>query len=143
LWHRVFARSDVEPDPAALLSVIGTGDGAVDGGERGWERLVAPFVGAALIIERFWRDEEGIRPELQAWAAWIESCPENPHREPLMQHLIATQQVFTLRRTDNPETPGDVLIRACQLLARTVDGVYQVDGMGFFDADGTLLLGED
>ena len=31
----------------------------------------------------------------------------------------------------------------CRFLARATDGIYQIDGQGFFAADGTLLVTEE
>ena len=94
-----------------------------------------------LVLERYRADEEGIRAELNSWAAFLETC-DGPHHIPLMERTIQTRQLFTLH---NPT--GDVGLdrechRLCQLLARITAGFYQADSLGFFDADGTLLVEE-
>lgn len=144
VWHRVFARSEVEPDPEALCAAA---ESILPGvlihrhdGERGWERLELTWPSReAIAIDRFWRDEEGIRAELQAWAAWLESVDGNPHSEPLMLHLTQTQQVFTFSAPECGETGRAV----ARLLGSLTDSVYEIDGRGFFSADGKLLLAED
>jgi hypothetical protein len=151
-WRRVFGITDTQPEPAALANGLqpvapSLRVHAVKAGERGWHRTEIQWAGGAtpLVVERFWRDEEGIREELQAWAAWVETCADNPHHERLMQHLTSTQQVFTLRSVPEHHDAGglDHVCQAiCQYLARVTDGVYQVDQQGFFDRDGTLLLPE-
>ena len=94
-----------------------------------------------LVLERYRADEEGIRAELNSWAAFLETC-DGPHHIPLMERTIQTRQLFTLH---NPT--GDVGLdrechTLCQLLARITAGFYQADSLGFFDADGTLLVEE-
>jgi hypothetical protein len=152
MWYRVFGRNDAQPDPAALLRALQgvapdlTGHFAAGG--RGW--FAGEFAVASgqplVLLRRFWRDEEGIRAELQTWAAWLETCAAQEHHGPLMQHMISTQQVFTLERlpdSGGAALPDDVCTAVCQFLARTTDGVYQVDGQGFFSAAGALLVREE
>jgi hypothetical protein len=62
-----------------------------------------------------------------------------------MERVIQTKQLFTLRAAE----PSDavrietVCVAVGRFLARVTDGVYQVDGKGFFSAEGTLLLREN
>jgi hypothetical protein len=100
---------------------------------------LAGVAGETLSIDRYGRDEEGVRGELQAWAAWLETQSGNPHHQRLMQHMTSTQQVFTI------SGPGDdtLGIAVGQLLATRTDGIYQVDGMGFFTPSGSFLLPDD
>lgn len=61
--------------------------------------------------------------------------------------MIGTTQLFTLRvpEEEDEEADGpaeDLCLAACRFLARETEGVYQVDGQGFFAPDGTLLLQE-
>jgi hypothetical protein len=95
--------------------------------------------GATFAIDRFWRDEEGIRAELQAWAAWLETLENHPHRDSLMLHLTGTQQVFVFE-SDPANAVGLVIGRQ---LAEGTDGVLQIDGQGFLAADGSLLVPEE
>jgi hypothetical protein len=146
LWYRVFGTTDAPPDPDALLRTLRETAPDVslqfELGERGWLRAAVrlPRADAPLYLDRFWRDEEGIRAELQAWAAWLETCDDNPHSGPLMQHMTSTQQVFTLRRPADAAALDAVCTAVCRFLAQATTGVYQVDGQGFFDADGNLLI---
>ncbi len=87
---------------------------------------------------RYLSTEEGIRAELNTWAAWVESTGDGPIQQRLMQHLISTRQIFVLH-----DAPPELAIPVCQHLARVTEGVYQVDGQGFFDADGRLLVAEE
>src|SRR5881275_78737 len=100
-------------------------------------------------MSRWWRvfgpSEEGIRAELNTWAAWLETCDYSPNHAALMEWVIQTRQLYTLRR---PLDHADevrlerVCVGTCRFLAGATDGVYQLDAEGFFAADGTLLLQE-
>jgi hypothetical protein len=151
LWYRVFGTNDVQPEPAALLEAVralGIEATAEFGGdEQGWFRVALTFAADAtpVHLERYLATEEGIRADLNSWAAWLETADYSPNHGPLMQHVISTRQLFTLRcPIDHAD---EVLVeRLCvgvsRFLARTTDGVYQVDDEGFFAADGILLLKE-
>ena len=69
----------------------------------------------------------------------------SPNHGPLMRHVIQTQQLIVLRgplATADEVTAERVLLAACRFLAASTDGVYQIDGRGWFAADGELLLQE-
>jgi hypothetical protein len=151
MWYRVFGNNRTEPAPAALLEHlegVHTGvTGKFSGDEEGWFRaeLISPASDISLELERYLVSEEGIRAELNNWAAWIETQEGNPHHGPLMQHMISTTQLFTLRPVGNqvgPEGAEKLCESICRFLARETAGVYQVDGQGFFAPDGNLLLKE-
>ena len=150
-WYRVFGSRTEQPAPAALLEQLhqlGVAAPAhFHGDEDGWtaaEIVLAEGVGA-LRLECFLVSEPGIRAELNTWAAWLETCDYSPHSTRLMERVIQTQQLYTLRR---PLDHADevrlekVCVGVCRFLAGATDGVYQSDGEGFFAADGTLLLQE-
>jgi hypothetical protein len=151
MWFRVFGTSAGEPAPVTLLEHLhGLGLGVTGhfhGDEQGWFRaeLLGGPLAAPLVLERFLAAEEGIRAELNNWAAWIESTGEDPNQALLMRHMIASQQLFTLHLPGGPkvkETVQKIGVPLCQVLAEQTDGVFQMDGEGFFDASGTLLLRE-
>jgi hypothetical protein len=101
--------------------------------------------GGPLVVERWLSDEEGIRAELNAWAGFLETCDYSPYHVALMERCIQTRQLFILRKPiDCPDEPQADRLCAwlCQELARQADGFYQADGLGFFEADGTLLVQE-
>lgn len=150
MWYRVFGRSEVEPRPDVVLDWLRT----IEPGARvqfhaddeGWfaADLDVPGEDTTLRLERFLSTEEGIRAELNTWAAWLETKENNPYAVSLMQHMISTKQIFTLQ-TD--PTAGDRTVEICnelcRHLARLTDGVYQADAQGFLDAQGLLLVPED
>jgi hypothetical protein len=148
--YRVFCRGDVAPEPAALLEHLhGLGlpvRGHFHGDDQGWFRaeLVPDADAAPLELERYLAEEEGIRAELNTWAAWLETAEGNPHAGRLMQHVIATRQVFTLQSSPDDEDPPpeEVCLAVCRFLASAADGVFQGDGRGFCAADGAVLVPE-
>jgi len=98
-----------------------------------------------LELERFPASEEGIRTELNTWAAFLETCDYSSNNVPLMEHMIQTTQLFNLRCAedhDNPKLAQEVCVSLCQYLAQLTDGVYQVDEEGFYTPAGVLILPE-
>jgi hypothetical protein len=150
LWYRVFAASDAGvPADAILAHLHGLGAavaGDFRGDEGGWFAAELRFAETTpLHLERFLAGEEGIRGELNSWAAYLETCDYSPNHRALMERMIQTRQLFTLRRP--VDAADEVLVERlcvglCRFLAASADGVWQADGEGFFAADGTLLLQE-
>lgn len=149
LWYRVFGRSDCEvtrdaiwcclAEEGATVAADFTGDGA-------WVRAEVRFAPSTpLHLERFTADEEGIRAELNAWAAFLETCDYEARHAELMERVVQTRQLFTLRRpidAANEVLVERLCVSLCRLLAEQTDGVWQADDEGFFAANGTLLLQE-
>jgi hypothetical protein len=151
MWYRVFGTSPMELSPAGLLEHLQQLGIAVatnfKGDDDGWFRaeLVMELAGDAVLLERYLVSEEGIRGELNNWAAWIESTGDGPMQTQLMQHMIGTQQLFTVRPPENatdPEKASRLCLDVCRYVARETGGVYQVDGQGFFAPGGEWLLKE-
>jgi hypothetical protein len=155
-WYRVFAHNDFPVDSPALLEWFrarqSDATGHFRGDELGWfeARLQIPGFDTPLLVERFLTKEDVIRGELNTWAAWLESTGESPEHQCLMQLVISTKQLFTIHQAveDEEDDLEDIhnvqtlCVNLCQFLARSTDGVYQVDGQGFFAADGRLLVSE-
>lgn len=154
-WFRVFGLGAAAVEPAALLEHLhGQGfpvAGRFRGDDRGWFRAELTIADDAppMIVERYFADEEGIRAELNTWAAWLEEQEGNPHAPPLMERLIGTKQLFTLRQAEADEDDAAnrdfverLCLTCCRFLAAATDGVYQADHGGFFAASGTLLAAE-
>jgi hypothetical protein len=145
MWYRVFGTGPEEPAPAGLLEHLGPAvpvtfhgdDGGWFKAELAWDPEESP-----LHLERYLASEEGIRDELNSWAAWVEATGEGPVQSQLMQHLIGTQQVFTLWRPHQSAAADPLCRGLCDWLARKTVGIYQVDGQGFLEAGGQLLLTE-
>jgi hypothetical protein len=150
MWYRVFGTNETQVAPNAILSEI----------QRQWPVVVGNFSGdegcwvqatisiadtTPIHVERFLSSEEGIRAELNTWAAYLETCDYSPNYARLMEDMIRTKQLFTIRRpidaANEVMVEGVCLALACYL-ARTTEGIYQIDQQGFFSADGLLLLQE-
>jgi hypothetical protein len=149
LWYRVFGRREDSVQPGAILAhlnAIAAVTGRFDGEGEDWLSAEVAFADTTpLHLERFPSSEEGIRAELNNWAAFLETCDYSPNHVPLMEQVIQTKQLFTLRRPIDHADEAAVerlCVGLCQFLARATDGVYQADDQGFFAADGTLLLRE-
>jgi hypothetical protein len=151
VWFRVFGTNDVLPEPAAILAHLRNRGMAVVGkfynDEEGWFQAELLFGDEepTLHLECFLATEEGVRADLRAWAAWLETVEQNPNHQRLMEHMIATKRVLTLHESDEgPKRVAlkELCVELSKFLARQTAGVYQVDDQGFFDADGTLLLEE-
>src|SRR5262245_33597511 len=119
-WYRVFGRLDAVPPAEALAAGA---DASFESDEGGWLRgEIRLGAGAVLELERWTADEEGIRAELNGWAAYLETCERSPHHVALMERMIQTRQLFTLHCPD--EATAGPCVALCQRLAAATDGVY-------------------
>jgi hypothetical protein len=90
LWYRVFGANESQPAPADLLAHLhGAGlsvTGHFRGDDLGWfaAELVVAVGETPLQLERFLATEDGIRNELNTWAAWLETCDYSPNHLALM-----------------------------------------------------------
>ncbi|MCI0683766.1 MAG: hypothetical protein L0Y71_16805 [Gemmataceae bacterium] len=146
MWCRVFAINEAVPAAAEIVEHLrGCGrpvEARADTDEQGWFHLELTGADGVYLLDVYGSDE-GIRDDLNTWAAWLE---ENAGDQAIrwMQHVIGTRRLITLRREDLGD---DAAARQfCHELARWLaqqgDGVYQIDGEGFFDSAGTLLAAE-
>ncbi len=150
-WYRVFGASAAQPAPALVLQTLReagvAGEAHFRGDVDGWTALEVVLAEGAspLVVECYLASEEGIRQELNTWAAWLETCDTSPAHVGLMERVIQAQQLFVMRR---PLDHADearlerVCETLCRFLAEATEGVWQSDGEGFFAPDGTLLLRE-
>jgi hypothetical protein len=129
VYSRVFGLSHDPPDLAALLEHFHARGLAATGSFRGDD---LGWTGGEIVL----------RDDLNTWAGWLETRTDQPRHGELMQHVIGTKQLITLRPP--PDGSADRLCdEVCRWLAAQTQGVYQVDGRGFFAADGTLLLADE
>jgi hypothetical protein len=150
MWYRVFGSSDVEPPPAALAEHLHALGLAVEphfkGDDLGWMagELRLP-TGSPVLLTRYLTKEDDLRDDLNAHAAELETMDYSPNSAPLMQLVIQTKQVVTLRK---PVDAADevlldkVLDAAVRFLAAATEGVFQIDGRGWFSTTGELLVQE-
>jgi hypothetical protein len=150
MWFRIFGTRDAAPGPAALLEHLQTQglrvEGHFKGDDLGWFGVDFVLPGAgSLHMDRYLAEEEEIRDQLNAWAAWLENSEASETAHRLMQMMIAVTQVFTLQcpRDRFEEEPVEKFCLAlCRYLAGQTEGVYQVDNQGFFAPDGKVLIKE-
>jgi hypothetical protein len=144
MWYRVFVASAAAPDPDALLALLNRfapAEGSFRADAAGWFHADFDCDDIPLSLDRYSADEEGVRQELNTWAAFVESLPGGADNAALMERLIQTAQLFALEGP--PTARGRLLcVVVCDFLARLADGVYQIDGEGFYAADGRPLARE-
>ena len=150
MWYRVFLSTDVEPSPVALAEHLHARGLAVEphfkGDDLGWTsgELRLP-TGSPIMLARYLTKDDDLRDDLNAHAAELETMDYSPNSGPLMEGVIQTKQLVTLRKpVDVPDEvlTEKVLEEACRFLASATDGVYQIDGRGWFAASGERLVQE-
>jgi hypothetical protein len=150
MWYRIFGRADSRLPPAALLEHLSLGGFAVQahfrGDDLGWTAAELRLDrGGPVYLERYLATEDNLRDDLNSWAAFLETCDYSPNSTPLMERVIQSAQLITLRK---PIDHADEVIldrlclETCRYLASQCDGVYQIDYDGWFAADGAMLLKE-
>ena len=148
---RIFGRTLAAVTPSMIAEHLHAAGLRVEphfrGDDLGWTggTLALPGTGSPFQLERFLTVEDELRADLNNYAAELETMDYNPNHVMLMQHVIQTQQLFALRRPldHSDESMLETLnTTLAQYLARQTDGVYQLDGDGWFAADGELLLPE-
>jgi hypothetical protein len=151
MWLRVFAPTPAEVPPAAVAEVLAAAGVPVvphfKGDQHGWTsgELHLPNGGTPLLLARYLTKEDDLRDDLNSHAAELETMTYSPHAAPLMETVIRTQQLITVRKPlDYPDET--VVEAACETLVRflaaATGGVYQIDGRGWFDAAGERLVEE-
>jgi hypothetical protein len=142
VWYRVFGSNSEMPPPAAILehlaglAVSVRGEFTADA--TGWYQVDLHIDDMSIQLERYVVGEEGVRAELNTWAAWLETRESFPEAVRLMERMIQTAQLFTLQTA----TESPVSEQLCRFLAAATAGIYQIDGRGIFAADGALLVSE-
>ena len=151
MWYRIFGRSEALVPPADLVEHLHATGLPVEphfrGDDLGWTHGEFRLTGlnTPISLDRYLAAVDDIRDDLNAHAAVLETCDYSPNHGSLMAHVALTQQLVVLRK---PVDASDeivldrILIETCRYLTARIDGVYQIDGEGWFAADGMLLLQE-
>jgi hypothetical protein len=150
MWYRVFASIPNEPNPAALVEHLhALGHSFIPhfhGDDLGWTSASLDFpVGSPVTLGRYLTKADELRNDLNAYAAELETMDYNPNNVMLMEKVIQTQQLFTVRKPMDhaEESKLDSLCDALvKWLAEQTAGIIQIDGKGWHTKDGTLLLQE-
>ena len=143
MWYRVFCRSDdrgqtrrtSRPRPAAGPA----GDGQFRGDDLGWTAAEFSWARDAGLRRALPDREDDLRDDLNTWAAWLETQDHEPNHARLMEHVIQSKQLVTVRKPlDHPNESAveDLCRTVCRAVAEAADGVYQVEGDGWYAADG-------
>jgi hypothetical protein len=149
--YRIFSNSRTEPPAATLAENLRKLRSDIfvhfSGDHLGWMRAridVGPGL-PPVGIERFLVEEADMRHQLNSWVAWLETV-DHPRRESMIDRVVNSQQVFTLELDDklaDRENLREFAKVICQHLAHITDGIYQIDDLGFFSAEGLLLVPEE
>lgn len=151
MWYRVFGRSLEEPTPAALAAHLHAAGLPVEphfkGDDLGWVsgELRLPGLNTPVSLDRYLTSTDDIRDDLNTHAAELETCDYSPNSGPLMERVIQSQQLIVLRKpldAIDEVTLERLLLESCRFLASATDGVYQIDGQGWFSAAGECLVQE-
>ena len=150
MWLRVFCPDPAEVPPADLaghLHALGFAyEPHFKGDTHGWTTgELRPASGSPVLLARYLTKEDDLRDDLNAYAAELETQTYSPNNGMLMEKVIQTKQMVTVRKPiDHADEAA--LDRLCDaligFLATRTGGVYQIDTRGWFTADGTLLLQE-
>ncbi len=150
MWYRIFCRSErITPieELLAHLHAIGLNcQTQVRGDDLGWTGAELNFgKGSPIYLERYLTSEDALRDDLNTWAAFLETCDYSSNHTALMERVIQTQQLITLRKPIDhaDEIQLDRLcLEVCRFLALNCDGIYQIDDDGWYSAEGELLVKE-
>jgi hypothetical protein len=138
MYYRVFSLRESTPDLAALLEHIHA-VGHFRGDDLGWTGGTLELGDQMVTVERYLTREDDLRDDLNTWAGWLETRSDQPRHGELMQHVIGTRQLITLKAAE----ANRLCDETCRWLASQTNGIYQVDGQGFLAADGTMVLPDD
>jgi hypothetical protein len=151
MWYRIFGRSTAEVRPAALLEHLQAQGEQVTakfrGDDLGWTsaEIVAGVEDSPLLLERFLTDEDNLRDDLNTWAGYLETLNYSPNNFILMERMIQTKQLFTIRKPVSHPNEIDAE-RICEslskFLAQQTDGMYQIDNVGWHEMTGDVLIAE-
>jgi hypothetical protein len=151
MWLRVFCPTSDEIPPARLAEAMHAAGFDViphfKGDTLGWTtgELILGDVNSPIGLARFLTKEDKLRGDLDSYAAELETATHSPHSISLMERVIRTAQLITLRKPVGH--PNDALVdRACEFLVKYLStetaGFYQIDRQGWFEATGELLVEE-
>ncbi len=142
MWYRIFSSESTMPTPEELRAFLAAGHGEFAADDGGWYRGDLKVDSISFEIERYVADEPGIRAELNGWAAWLETREGEPEHTRLMERVIQTRQLFTLRADEDSSRAAEKCLALCRFIAEKTSGIYQIDGEGFYSVEGRSLVSE-
>lgn len=150
MWQRIFLAEALPVDAEELLESVRAAGFRIAAqfrrDEQGWFEglLVEEDSEAAVEIRRYLAGEDGIRQELNGWAAWVEEILPEEEATPWLIRFIGAKEVVTLRCLEegDPEAAAPLMDCLARSVAAAGGGFRQVDGVGLLDAAGNLLVRE-
>lgn len=147
MWYRVFCCSLADVRPVELLASLSEKvEAHVKGDDLGWTAAELKLgAGTPIYVDRYLTNEDDLRDELNTWAGYLETLDYSPNHVRLMEHVIQTQQLVTIRKPvdhANESAVEELCQSLCQNIATSADGIYQIENDGWYAADGSLLLKE-
>jgi len=149
--HRLFAPVETNVPPSewmAHLEALGfTVEPHFRGDDLGWTSgtLLLPGGGTPVQLERWLTTEDDLRDDLNNHAAELETMTFNPHHTKLMELVIQTKQLIAIRKPiDHADDAGltDLCEAIVRFLAVRLNAIFQIDGEGWYNPAGELLLPE-
>lgn len=151
MWYRVFSPLTNEVPPSAIVEHLHERDLPIEphfkGDDLGWTQaeLFLPGGGTPLMVARYLTKEDELRKDLNAYAAELETLTYSPNYIMLMEKVIQTQQLMTIRKPfDHADEVSleKYTLTLIRFLAEQLQAVYQIDGQGWFAATGERLIEE-
>ena len=151
VWYRVFSLQREPVSPSALAQFLHDQGLPVEphfrGDDTGWTnaQLMRPGEGTPVSVDRYLTDIDDLRDELNAFAGLLETLNYSPNNTRLMEHVIRTQQFVAYRKPldhANEATLDTLCETLGKYLAQQTEGILQIDGLGWFAADGERLIEE-
>ncbi|MFO0877397.1 MAG: hypothetical protein U0840_08480 [Gemmataceae bacterium] len=143
-WYRVFCALQTAPSLVELQQVLArlgvSVSATLESDGDDWESARLHLGDCTLELHRYLADQEGIRTELNSWAGVLEMWADHAISRGLMERTIQARQLIYFEASA-PALESLGLVLASHL-ASALDGFFQVDGQGFFTADGVLRVSE-
>jgi hypothetical protein len=150
VWCRIFCRNADEAPPSVILNHLSThgieATGHFKGDDLGWTQANISFgPGSPIMLQRYLEPTDNLRDDLNSWAAYIETLTYSPNYTILMERVIQTKQMLTIRKPI--DHPNEIAMKGacdalCTFFSQRGDGIYMVDHDGWYDASGELLIQE-
>ncbi|MGL4423893.1 MAG: hypothetical protein ACRCZF_24775 [Gemmataceae bacterium] len=150
MWYRVFGATAAACAPSHIAAALAAAGLPIQphfrGDDLGWTtgQLLWPPE-PPIDLARYLTKEDDLRADLNAYAAELETMNYHPAHLKLMERVIQAQQLITIRKPVSAADESrleEILMVLVQHLAQACDGVIQIDGVGWHDGAGTLLLPE-
>ena len=150
MWYRVFSPNVAEVLPSDLAEHLRsqgfTHEPHFKGDTHGWTSgELRSTAGTPVMLARYLTKQDDLRDDLNAYAAELETMTFSPNSLRLMEKVIQTQQMITIRKPIDFADEA-TLDRLCdsivKFFAQRMQGIYQIDHRGWYASDGRQLIQE-